>query len=55
MTEYDIWFEEVESQLKSINMPLGEWQIIYQFDFLKEYQEGIEAAETAATAPESMP
>ena len=30
---YEIWLEEVKDALRSINMPMEDWQGVWPFDF----------------------
>ena len=47
---YDVWFSSVKTALLSINMPLEEWQEQWPFDFSREYESGVPAADAAEKA-----
>lgn len=44
---YDVWLDRVKEALKSINMPMEDWQKIWTFDFSGEHDNGTDP-ETAA-------
>lgn len=47
---YDDWLFAVEKALRSLNMPMEDWQRAWEFNFAAEHQAGtspIEAAEKA--------
>jgi hypothetical protein len=37
---YEVWLDQVRDALRSINMPMEDWQKIWAFDFAAEYQRG---------------
>jgi hypothetical protein len=37
---YEIWLEEVKDALRSINMPMEDWQGVWPFDFSGEHDAG---------------
>jgi hypothetical protein len=37
---YEVWLDQVRDVLRSINMPMADWQKIWAFDFSAEYKEG---------------
>lgn len=47
---YEVWLDQVRDALRSINMPMDDWQKIWAFDFAAEYQRGtsLDAAGTKA-------
>jgi hypothetical protein len=45
---YESWLKEVEVALSSVNMPMKDWQKIWEFDFRREFE-----AQTMATAAAS--
>jgi len=47
---YNVWLDQVRDALRSINMPMEDWQKIWAFDFAAEYQRGTgpDAAATKA-------
>ena len=49
-TEYDRWLDEVRDALRSINMPMDEWQGIWPFDFKREHDGGTSPDYAAAKA-----
>ncbi len=46
---YEVWLDQVRDALRSINMPMADWQKIWAFDFSAEYKAGT-SADTAANA-----
>lgn len=47
---YDAWLKEVQDALASINMPWGDWQKRWTFDFRREFDSGAAANEAAMKA-----
>jgi len=47
---YEIWFEEVKDALRSINMPIEDWQGVWPFDFSGEHDEGATPDDAAMKA-----
>jgi hypothetical protein len=47
---YEVWLEEVKDALRSINMPLEDWQGMWPFDFSGEHDAGTTPGETAMKA-----
>ena len=47
---FDAWLERVRTELQSINMPLDDWQKVWQFDFEAEYESGTDAGSAADKA-----
>ncbi len=45
---YNMWLDEVRDALRSINMPMEDWQKTWAFDFAAEYQRGT-SPDAAAT------
>lgn len=37
---YEVWLDRVKDALRSINMPMADWQKIWTFDFSAEYEAG---------------
>lgn len=37
---YEIWLEKVRDALRSINMPMEDWQGVWPFDFAGEHDTG---------------
>jgi hypothetical protein len=37
---YNMWLDEVRDALRSINMPMEDWQRSWEFDFAAEYERG---------------
>lgn len=37
---YEVWLDQVRDALRSINMPVEDWQKIWAFDFAAEYERG---------------
>ncbi len=37
---YEVWLDQVRDALRSINMPMEDWQKIWAFDFAAEYEKG---------------
>jgi hypothetical protein len=48
--QYETWLQEVGSALRSINMPMEEWQNAWKFDFQREYSIGTPPGDAAAKA-----
>ncbi len=48
--QYETWLQEVGSALRSINMPMEEWQDAWKFDFQREYSIGTPPGDAAAKA-----
>jgi hypothetical protein len=46
-TAYESWLRDVDEALRSIGMPMGDWQSIWPFDFGGEFAAGT-AADAAA-------
>ena len=38
--EYEAWLDRVRNALRSINMPMENWQGVWVFDFSAEYKAG---------------
>lgn len=49
-TAYESWLKEVEEALSSINMPMGDWQKSWGFDFRHEFEVGTTANDAAMKA-----
>ena len=49
-TAYELWLKEVEEALSSINMPMDDWQKIWEFDLRREFEVGTTANDTAMKA-----
>jgi hypothetical protein len=47
---YGAWLQEVEQALASINMPMGEWQTQWVFDFPREFRFGAASSDAAMKA-----
>ena len=47
---YEIWLEEVKDALRSINMPMEDWQGVWSFDFSGEHDAGATPDEAAMKA-----
>jgi len=47
---YEIWLEEVRGALRSINMPMEDWQGVWPFDFSVEHDAGTTPDEAAMKA-----
>lgn len=47
---YDEWLGQVQTALASINMPFGDWQKVWNFDFRREFEAGNEPIITAEKA-----
>jgi hypothetical protein len=47
---YGGWLDEVRDALRSINMPMEDWQNIWAFDFPKEYKNGTTPNDAGAKA-----
>jgi hypothetical protein len=47
---YEIWLEEVKDALRSINMPMEDWQGVWPFDFSGEHDAGATPDEAAMKA-----
>lgn len=45
---YEVWLDQVRDALRSINMPMEDWQKTWVFDFAAEYQRGT-SPDAAAT------
>jgi hypothetical protein len=50
MDGYEIWIGEVQKVLRSINMPMDDWQKVWPFDFPGQYKAGTKANDTAMKA-----
>ena len=48
--EYDRWLGEVRDALRSINMPMDDWQTMWPFDFKGEHDRGTSPDDAAAKA-----
>ncbi len=48
--DYKLWIAEVGEALRSIIMPLEEWQQVWPFDFEREFRAGLAAADAAQIA-----
>jgi hypothetical protein len=48
--DYKSWIAEVQQALQSINMSFDDWQNVWYFDFLAEYDSGTESAKAAEKA-----
>lgn len=49
-SEYDRWLGEVRDALRSINMPMDDWQGIWPFDFKGEHDRGCSPEDAAGRA-----
>ncbi len=47
---YDVWLDQVRVALRSINMPMEDWQKIWAFEFAAEYERGTSPDATAMKA-----
>lgn len=47
---YEVWLDQVREALRSINMPMEDWQKIWAFDFAGEYEKGTSADAAAMQA-----
>ncbi len=47
---YDVWLDEVQAALESLNMPMDDWQGRWPFDFAREYRAGVSPADAAESA-----
>lgn len=47
---WEIWLKDVDDALKSISMPMDEWQDNWAFDFRAEFDAGTSANTAAAKA-----
>jgi len=47
---YEIWLEQVKDALRSINMPMDDWQSLWPFDFSGEHDKGTEPDAAAIKA-----
>jgi hypothetical protein len=47
---YEVWIEEVQKALGSINMSMDDWQSRWEFDFPSEYKSGTKADDAAMKA-----
>jgi hypothetical protein len=47
---YEIWLEEVRDALRSINMPMEDWQGVWPFDFSGEHNAGATPNDAATKA-----
>jgi len=48
--EYNRWLGEVQNALRSINMPMDDWQSIWPFDFRGEHDKGTDPDRAAMKA-----
>ena len=48
--KYQDWFDDVRNALRSINMPMDDWQKLWPFNFISEYEAGSQPADAAAKA-----
>jgi len=47
---YEAWLQNVDEALKSINMPMQDWQGIWRFDFRGAFDGGASAGDAAMKA-----
>jgi hypothetical protein len=47
---YEIWLEQVKDALRSINMPMEDWQRVWPFDFSAEHDAGTNPDDAAMKA-----
>lgn len=47
---YEAWLQNVDEALKSINMPMQDWQSIWRFDFRGAFDGGASAGDAAMKA-----
>lgn len=47
---YEVWLDQVKDALRSINMPMEDWQKTWAFDFAAEYQRGMSPDAVATKA-----
>jgi hypothetical protein len=47
---YDTWIQDVGAALRSINMPMEDWQKSWAFDFRSEFSAGTPANDAAMKA-----
>lgn len=48
--KYQSWLDEVRAALHSINMPMDDWQRVWEFDFRAEFDRGEQADKAAEAA-----
>lgn len=48
--EYDVWLNSVREALRSINMPMEDWQGVWPFDFSGEHERGTDPDAAAMKA-----
>lgn len=48
--EYDTWLDQVQDALRSINMAIDDWQVVWPFDFAAEHEKGTSARDAAMKA-----
>src|ERR1019366_6074562 len=44
---YEKWLKDVQTALRSINMPFDDWQKLWRFDFQREFNAGVKADDAA--------
>ena len=47
---YEVWLEQVQKALKSINMSMDDWQPVWPFDFSGEHDKGTDPNAAAMKA-----
>jgi hypothetical protein len=47
---YEVWLNQVRDALRSVNMPMEDWQGIWRFDFQHEFNAGTKADDAAMKA-----
>jgi hypothetical protein len=47
---FEVWLDQVRDALRSINMPMEDWQKIWAFDFAAEYERGTNPGAAAMKA-----
>ena len=48
--QFTSWLEQVKESLRSINMPMDDWQRTWEFDFRGQFEKGIPPADAAEAA-----
>lgn len=49
-TQFKTWLDQVKESLRSINMPMDDWQRTWQFDFRTQFKKGFAPADAAEAA-----
>lgn len=48
--QFTSWLEQVKESLRSINMPMDDWQRTWNFDFRRQFENGSAPADAAEAA-----